>query len=89
MIDQRDVFVGTLHGAFVSTRDIIRLALDLHALSIVLFHNHPSGDPQPSEEDVTFTLKLRSAAALLDVVVADHLVLGRSRYISMKQRAYF
>jgi DNA repair protein RadC len=89
MIDQRDVFVGTIHSAFVSTRDIIRLALDLHALSIVLFHNHPSGDPQPSEEDVTFTLKLRSAAALLDVVVADHLVLGRSRYVSMKQRGYF
>jgi DNA repair protein RadC len=89
MIEQRDVFVGTLHSAFVSTRDIMRLAPDLHALSIVLFHNHPSGDPEPSDEDVTFTLKLRSAAALLDVVVADHLVLGRSRYISMKQRAYF
>lgn len=59
------------------------------AMIFVLFHNHPSGDPQPSDEDVTFTLKLRSAAALLDVVVADHLVLGRSRYISMKQRGYF
>lgn len=89
VIDQREIFVGTLHNAFVSTRDIVRVALDLHALSIVLFHNHPSGDPLPSDEDVSFTLEVQQAAQLLDIIVADHLVLGCSRYVSMKRRGDF
>jgi DNA repair protein RadC len=89
VIEQREVFVGTLHTAFVSTRDILRVALDLHALSIVLFHNHPSGEPTPSEEDVAFTVKVQHAAQLLDIFVVDHLVLGRSRYVSMKRRGDF
>lgn len=89
IIEQREVFVGTLHSAFVSTRDVVRVALDLHSSGIVLFHNHPSGDPQPSGEDVTFTLRLQHAAQLLDISVADHLVLGQARYVSMKGQGYF
>lgn len=89
IIEEREIFIGTLQSAVVSTRDIVRLALDLHALSIVLFHNHPSGDSQPSEEDLTFTRKIRDAAQLLDICVADHLVLGHARYVSMKRHGYF
>jgi DNA repair protein RadC len=89
IIAEREVFVGTLDAATVSTRDVVRLALDLHARHVVVFHNHPSGDPQPSDEDVSYTRRLAAAAQLLDVDVVDHLVLGRRRYISMKHEGYF
>ncbi|MEK6371198.1 MAG: JAB domain-containing protein [Acidobacteriota bacterium] len=89
VITEREVYVGTLHMATVSTRDVVRLALDLHAHSVVLFHNHPSGDPQPSDDDVAYTRRLSSAAKLLDIEVRDHLVLGRSRYVSMKRNEHF
>jgi DNA repair protein RadC len=73
----------------VSTRDVLQLALGLHAKAVVVFHNHPSGDPQPSDEDVAYTRRLASAAKLLDIDLVDHLVLGRRRYLSMKARGDF
>jgi DNA repair protein RadC len=85
---ERELFVGTLHSAFVSTRDIVRLALDHHAASVVVYHKHPSGDPSPSVEDRTFTERLRTAAALLDVKVLDHIIVGGGRYVSFHQRGY-
>jgi DNA repair protein RadC len=85
---ERELFVGTLQSAFVSTRDIVLLALDHHAAGVVVYHNHPSGDPSPSEEDLTFTARLRTAAALLDVKVLDHIVVGGGRYVSFHQRGY-
>ncbi|MDP9190454.1 MAG: hypothetical protein M3P06_01970 [Acidobacteriota bacterium] len=89
IITERGVFVGTLHSAIVSTRDVLQLALGLHAKAVVVFHNHPSGDPQPSDEDVAYTRRLASAAKLLDIDLVDHLVLGRRRYLSMKARGDF
>lgn len=89
ILGEREVFVGTLYTATVSTRDVVRLALNLHARSIVVFHNHPSGDSQPSADDVAYTRRLSAAAQLLDVEVLDHLVLGSHRYSSMKQQGYF
>lgn len=88
LIDQREVFVGTLHSAFVSTRDIVRLALDHHAASIVVYHNHPSGDASASGEDHTFTTRLHSAVSLLDVTLLDHIIVGGGRYTSFRQRGY-
>ncbi len=85
---EREVFVGTLQSAFVSTRDIVRQALDHHAAALVVYHNHPSGDPSPSEEDRSFTARLRSAASLLDVNVVDHIIIGGARYVSFRQRGY-
>ena len=89
IITEREVFVGTLHSALVSTRDVLQLALGLHAKAVVVFHNHPSGDPQPSEQDVAYTQRLANAAQFLDIDLVDHLVLGRRQYISMKARGYF
>ena len=89
IIAEREVFVGTLHAAIVSTRDVLRLALSLHAKGVVVFHNHPSGDTQPSDEDIAFTRQLASAAQLLDIDLVDHLVVAGDRYVSMKSRGYF
>lgn len=89
IIAEREVFVGTLHTALVSTRDVLRLALSQHAKGVVVFHNHPSGDTQPSDQDVAYTRRLASAAELLDVELVDHLVVAGDRYISMKYRGDF
>jgi DNA repair protein RadC len=89
IITEREVFVGTLHSAIVSTRDVLQLSLGLHAKAVVVFHNHPSGDPEPSEPDVVYTQRLAQAAQLLDIDLVDHLVLGHRRYTSMKARGYF
>src|SRR6266705_1812994 len=66
IILQREIFVGTVSHASVSTRDILRAALEENAVSVDLFHNHPSGDPTPSGHDVEFTTRLRDALALAD-----------------------
>jgi DNA repair protein RadC len=89
IITEREVFVGTLHAAIVSTRDVLQLALSLHAKAVVVYHNDPSGDPQPSDEDVAYTRRLESAAQLLDIDLIDHLVVAGDRYISMKHRGDF
>ncbi len=89
IIAEREVFVGTLYTALCSTRDVLRLALSHHARGVVVYHNHPSGDTQPSDEDVSYTRRLASASPLLDVELVDHLVLAGGRYVSMKYRGDF
>jgi len=86
IIQQRDIFVGTVNNALVSTRDIIRVTLLENASAIVIYHNHPSGDPTPSAEDESFTTKLRDSLKLIDIELVDHLVIGAHRYYSMKEK---
>jgi DNA repair protein RadC len=86
IIREREIHVGTLNSATVSTRDVLRFALDDHAVSVIVFHNHPSRDPTPSPDDLLFTRKLVEAGKVLNVDVVDHLILGSSRYVSLKQR---
>lgn len=86
IVRQRDVFVGTINQALVSTRDIVRCALETNASAVVLYHNHPSGDPAPSADDLLFTRKMQEALKLVDLDLVDHLIIGSSRFYSMKQR---
>jgi DNA repair protein RadC len=86
VIREREVFIGTINSAVVSTRDVLRFALDDHAAAVVVFHNHPSGCPEPSGEDLLFTRKLVDAGKLLGVDVLDHLILGAGRFVSLKLR---
>lgn len=86
IIREREIYVGTLNSAAVSTRDVLRHALDDHAASIVVFHNHPSGDPAPSSEDLLFTRKLVEAGKIFGIDVLDHLILGAGRFVSLRQR---
>jgi DNA repair protein RadC len=85
-IREREIYVGTLNTAAVSTRDILRFALEDHAAGIVVFHNHPSGDPAPSAEDLLFTRKLVEAGKLMGIDIIDHLIIGATRFVSLKQR---
>jgi DNA repair protein RadC len=87
IISEREIFVGTLTSATVSPREVFRNALSDHAASVILFHNHPSGDPSPSPQDLAFTTKLAGVGEALGVGVLDHLIVTTSSFLSFKQRA--
>jgi DNA repair protein RadC len=84
----RDVVVseGTLSASLVHPREVFKPAILEPAASIVLIHNHPSGDPTPSREDVRLTRQLAECARLLDLRIHDHVVIGRGRYVSLAER---
>ena len=82
------VTVGTLDASIVHPREIFREAAAAGAAAIVVFHNHPSGDPEPSDEDVRLTQRLIAAGVLMGIDVIDHVILGNVRYCSMKEDRY-
>jgi DNA repair protein RadC len=79
------VSVGTLDASVVHPREVFREAVSAGAAAIVLFHNHPSGDPHPSAEDVRLTKRLLAAGDLMGIDVLDHVVISETRYYSMKE----
>jgi DNA repair protein RadC len=79
----RRVASGGIHGLHVGVRDVLRVALREAASAVVLVHNHPSGDPQPSEEDVAFTRAVTEGAAIVGCPLLDHVVVARRRASSM------
>ena len=80
------VYTGSLNTAVVRVGEVFREAIRANCASIIVVHNHPSGDPTPSPEDVRVTEMLVDAGKLLDIAVLDHLVIGRNRYVSLKER---
>jgi DNA repair protein RadC len=86
----RDVVlaVGTLNSSVVEPRDVFREAAIGGATAIVVFHNHPSGDPTPSEDDVELTRRLAASGVLIGIDVIDHVILGDSHYFSFREMAH-
>ena len=84
----RDIllFRGTFNHSPVSPREIFIEALRYHAASIVLVHNHPSGDPTPSAEDRRTTVRIQEAGAMLGIRLLDHVIIGEQAYFSFKER---
>jgi DNA repair protein RadC len=80
------VYAGSLNSAVVRVGEVFREAIRANAAAIILAHNHPSGDPTPSPEDVRVTQMVVEAGVLLDISVLDHLIIGRNRYVSLKER---
>jgi len=81
-----EVYHGSLNTSLIRTGEIFREAVKANAAGLIVAHNHPSGDPSPSPEDVAVTRTLVEAGKLLDVEVLDHLVIGRQRFVSLKER---
>ena len=75
---------GTVNHTPVYTREVVKRALELQASALILVHNHPSGDPTPSKDDIAVTLEIVKAAKPLGVTVHDHLIIGRGRHTSLR-----
>jgi DNA repair protein RadC len=86
LICMETLFTGTLDQASVYPREVAARALLLRAASVVLAHNHPSGNPDPSAADIALTRRLQQALALLDITVLDHLIVTQGQAVSLAQR---
>lgn len=86
VISMEELFQGTIDGASVYPREVVRCALAHNAAAVILAHNHPSGVAEPSQADVRLTRRLREALALIDVPVLDHLVIGDGEIVSLAER---
>lgn len=82
VIDQQMLSKGTLTQTSIDCRTVLRNALLVNAVSLILLHNHPSGDPRPSAQDIQFTDRLRKACSLMDIRLLDHIVIGEKGFFS-------
>ncbi len=86
VLDIRTVYRGSLNSSQVRVGELFRDAIRKNAAAIIVAHNHPSGDPTPSPDDVAVTRAIVEAGKLLDISVLDHLVIGQGRFVSLKER---
>ncbi len=80
--------VGTINSSLLSPREVFLEAFRYEAVNIALVHNHPSGDPTPSMQDIAITRQIAKAGELLNVFLVDHIIIGDHTYISLKERGY-
>ena len=86
LIDYAEMFRGTIDGASVYPREVVKEALRLNAAAVVVSHNHPSGNPEPSGADKALTQQLKQALALVDVRVLDHVIVAGNANVSFAER---
>lgn len=83
------VSMGTLNTSLIHPREVFKTAIMSNAASIVLFHNHPSGDPEPSQEDISITKRIADAGTLMGIELLDHIIIGlEGRYLSLKEHGH-
>ena len=80
------VSIGSLNASIVHPREVFKVALLNNANGIICLHNHPSGDPEPSREDIEITHRLVNAGNILGINVLDHVIIGEQRYVSLKEQ---
>ncbi|MDR2765937.1 MAG: DNA repair protein RadC [Holosporaceae bacterium] len=88
LISEDVLQVGTINHTSIYPREILQMALECGASAIIMVHNHPSGDPEPSRQDVLISRALRDIAQKLDVTLLDHLIVGKNNVISMKDKGF-
>ena len=84
-----DVAVGTLNAAIVHPREIFKIAIKANAAGLIVAHNHPSGDTNPSREDIALTRRLAEAGRILGIEFIDHIIIGDGCWLSMKEKGHF
>lgn len=88
IIHQQTIFIGSLNASIVHPREIYREAVKRSAASIICAHNHPSGDPTPSQEDIHVTRRLVEAGKIMGIELLDHLVIGQHTFVSLKEKGH-
>ena len=86
VLETPTIYVGSLNTSVVRVGELFRAALKANAAAMIVAHNHPSGDPAPSPEDIRVTRQLVDAGKLMDIEVLDHIVIGHQRFVSLKER---
>ena len=86
LIGETDISKGTVNASLISPRELFIEALERNAVSIILLHNHPSGDPTPSESDVLLTKRVKEAGDLIGIELLDHIIIGNNCYISFAEQ---
>lgn len=94
-LDRKNVLIadeeqarGTVDHVPVYPREVVKRALEVNASALILVHNHPSGDPTPSEQDIAMTAQIKDAAEVMGIVLHDHLIIGKSRELSFRSEGY-
>jgi DNA repair protein RadC len=94
-LDRKNVLIadeeqakGTVDHVPVYPREVVKRALEVNASALILVHNHPSGDPTPSESDISMTAQIAEAAQILGITLHDHLIIGKSREVSFRADGY-
>ncbi|WP_406566415.1 RadC family protein [Jeotgalibacillus aurantiacus] len=88
VIHQQTIFIGSLNASIVHPREVFKEAFKRSAASIICAHNHPSGDPSPSKEDIDVTRRLVECGKMIGIEVLDHLIIGEKKYVSLKEKGY-
>ncbi|MBD3107836.1 DNA repair protein RadC [Bacillus sp. AGMB 02131] len=88
VLHKQTVFIGSLNSSIVHPREVFKEAFRRSAASIICAHNHPSGDPTPSKEDIDVTKRLIECGRLIGIDILDHLIIGEKKYVSLKEKGY-
>jgi DNA repair protein RadC len=86
VVAQHTIYQGTVNASLVRAAEVFRPAVSRNCPAVIVVHNHPSGDPTPSAEDIRTTERLRRAGETLEIALLDHVILGQQRYVSLKER---
>ncbi|MBD1381198.1 RadC family protein [Metabacillus arenae] len=88
VIHKQTIFIGSLNASIVHPREVFKEAFKRSAASLICAHNHPSGDPSPSREDIEVTKRLAECGRMIGIELLDHLIIGDRKFISLKEKGY-
>jgi DNA repair protein RadC len=88
VIHRKTVFIGSLNASIVHPREVFKEAIKRSAASVICAHNHPSGDPTPSREDIEVTKRLAECGRMIGIELLDHLIIGDRKFVSLKEKGY-
>ncbi len=86
IIGDKDISIGTVNASLVDPREIFKVALMYKAVQLILIHNHPSGNPTPSQQDIDVTYRIVQAGDVLGITILDHIIIGDGNYVSLKEQ---
>lgn len=88
ILHKQTIFIGSLNSSIVHPREVFREAVKRSAASIIVAHNHPSGNPSPSPEDIEVTKRLIEAGSIMGIELLDHVIIGDHKFLSLKEKGY-